>query len=323
MPPSSDKTGDGARVRERTMSETPEKRFDERVAIVTGAGTGMGREHAILLAARGASVVVNDVATDAADETARIIESGGGTAVASYDDISAELGAEALVAKSIDTYGRIDILINNAGIFRESPFAEMTYEHFDKTMKVNTYGAFSVTRAAWPHFIEQGYGRVLFVASSAGLLSLADASNYAASKGALVGLGRSLAAEGAEHGINVNIMLPTAATGMGAKPLSSEDAEQMRQRVIPFIPASLISPVVAWLVHEESTLQGEIIESGAGRAAASFIGSAPGYWSESLSVEDLFDNADAVLDRDGYQELKTAGDGADWMFTNSGWGSRA
>jgi NAD(P)-dependent dehydrogenase (short-subunit alcohol dehydrogenase family) len=305
------------------VSADQEKRFDGRVAIVTGAGAGMGREHAKLLAARGACLVVNDVSKESADETVTLIEDCGGTATASYDDISAETGAQALVAKTIDVYGRVDIVVNNAGIFRESPFAQMSYEHFDTTMKVNTYGAFSVTKAAWPHFIEQGYGRVLFVASSAGLLSLADASNYAASKGALVGLGRSLAAEGAEYGINVNIMLPVAATGMGAKPLSSAEAEETRQRVLQFIPAALISPVVAWLVHEDNTLQGEIIESGAGRAAVGFFGSGSGFWSDSLSIEDLFVNDEVVLSRDSYQELKTAGDGANWMFANSRWNTDA
>lgn len=305
------------------MSAGQEKRFDGRVAVVTGAGAGMGREHAKLLAARGSSVVVNDISRQAADETVRIIESEGGAASASYDDISTEAGAGALVASAIDRYGRLDILVSNAGIFREVPFAEMTAGDFDTTMKVNTYGAFFVARAAWPHFIEQGYGRVVMVASSAGLLSLADAAHYAASKGALVGLGRSLAAEGAAHGINVNIMLPVAATGMGAKPLSSEEAEQARQRVLRFIPASLISPVVAWLVHEDNTMQGEIVDAGSGRAAVGFIGSGRGFWSESLSIEDLFTHQNVVMDTDGCRELKTAGDGADWMFANCGWESEA
>jgi NAD(P)-dependent dehydrogenase (short-subunit alcohol dehydrogenase family) len=186
-------------------------------------------------------------------------------------------------------------------------------------MKVNAYGAFYVTRAAWPHFIEQGYGRVLLVASSAGLVSQANASHYAASKGAVIGLGRTLAAEGAENGINVNIMVPAAATGMGAKPLSTTETEKARETVQRFMPASLVAPVAAWLVHEDNTMQGEIIEAGSGRAAANFVGSGQGFWSPSLSIEDLEVNQNAVLDREGYREIKVAPDVAAWIVVNSPW----
>jgi NAD(P)-dependent dehydrogenase (short-subunit alcohol dehydrogenase family) len=295
------------------------KRFDGRVAIVTGAGAGMGREHAKLLAARGGSVVVNDISKGAADETVQLIESAGGTAIANYDDISTEEGAGFLVASAVERLGGLDILISNAGIYREVPFAEMTVDDFDTVMAVNTRGTFFVAKAAWPHFITQNHGRVLLVASSAGLVSQANASHYAASKGAIVGLGRTLAAEGAAYGINVNIMLPAAATGMGAKPLSTDATDKARELVQKLMPASLVAPVAAWLVHEDNPLNNEIIEAGSGRAAVNFIGSGRGFWSESLSVEDLFAHQQDVLERDGYRELRVAPDVADWIVSNSRW----
>ncbi|MEU6564898.1 SDR family NAD(P)-dependent oxidoreductase [Nocardia nova] len=301
------------------MSVDQEKRFDGQVAIVTGSSAGMGREHAKLLAARGASVLVNGLTESAVDETVRIIEDAGGTATASYDDISVQSGAEALVASAIDHYGRLDILISNAGVYREVPFADMTFSEFDAVMKVNTYGAFFVTKAAWPHLIDQSYGRVLLVGSAAGLVSQANASHYATSKGAIVGLGRTLAAEGAAHGINVNILLPAAATRMGAKALSTAETDKARELVQRLMPVSLVAPVAAWLVHRDNTLRGEIIETGSGRAAVNFTGSGTGFWSETLSIEDLFEHQQAVLEQDGYRAIKTAPEVADWMVENSHW----
>ena len=194
------------------MSLNQEKRFDGQVAIVTGAGGGMGREHAKLFALRGASVVVNDL-SNGAEETVQMIIDAGGIAVVDHNDVSNEAGASAIIETAISNFGRLDILVSNAGIYREVPFSKMTEQDFDKVMKVNAYGTFFVTKA-WPHFVKQNYGRIVLVSSTSAFACQPLGSQYAASKGAVLGLGRTLVAEGAEHGIQVNLLTPGAFTPM-------------------------------------------------------------------------------------------------------------
>lgn len=297
------------------MSLNQEKRFDDQVAIVTGSGGGMGREHAKLLASRGASVVVNDLSKDA-EETVQMIKDEGGAAVVNHDDVSTEEGASSIIESALSNFGRIDILVSNAGIIKNVPFSDMTEKEFDRVMRVNAYGAFLVTKAAWPHFVKQKYGRVVLVTSSSAFVSQPLISHYAASKGAVLGMGKTLASEGEEYGITVNMLAPGAFTGMSG---SMED-EEAKKRMETMMDPALVSPVVAWLVHRDNIYNGEIIEASAGRAALNFVGSAKGYWNKNLTIEDLFENKDKIFDEDGYKNIKDTVKLSSWMTVeNTGW----
>jgi NAD(P)-dependent dehydrogenase (short-subunit alcohol dehydrogenase family) len=282
-----------------------ELRFDGRVAVVTGAGRGMGASHARLLAERGARVVVNDLpAPDGpAEDVARAICAAGGEAVANTDDIATEAGGRGLVETALDAFGRIDVVVNNAGIMRLSRFEDLEADAFDLTMKVNAYGPYHTTRAAWPHLLEQGYGRVVMISSSASLYGLPDRADYGASKAALLGLTRSLAAEADGSGICVNAVFPTAITRMSTEQArrrvadrlgmsaADEDVEELMAR-----STALVSPMVAWLAHEDCGSNGEIYEAGSGHLGRVVIASTTGYDATEISPEDVRDRVGRIAD---------------------------
>ena len=198
-------------------------RFDGRVAIVTGGGSGLGRSHALLLAARGAKVVINDLggavdgsgrSTAAADHVVAEICAGSGVAVASYDSVSDTAGAERIVNIAVERFGRLDILVNNAGFLRDKTFAKMEIADFRAVVDVHLMGAVHCTRAAWPYMKERNYGRVVMTTSGAGLYGNFGQSNYGAAKMGLVGLMNVIKLEGARNGILVNTVAPIAATRM-------------------------------------------------------------------------------------------------------------
>jgi len=294
-----------------------EQLFKGQVAIVTGAGGGMGREHALLLARLGASVVVNDV-SKAARRVVEEIESAGGRATTSHHDISDPGQAGELVQSAVDAFGGLHIVVSNAGIIRNVPFAEMDLEKFDRVMKVNAYGAFNVVRAAWPHFQTQRYGRLVMVGSSSAWVSQPLIAHYAASKGAVLGLTKTLAAEGGPLGITANVIAPGAFTAMSGE-MTDEHARKLAEtRMAP----RLVSPVVAWLARRENQFNGEIFEVAAGRAALNFVGSTPGYWSKDLTVADLVAHEDEVVSREGYAVLPDTVKLSEWMTgANTGWGA--
>jgi NAD(P)-dependent dehydrogenase (short-subunit alcohol dehydrogenase family) len=254
-------------------------RFDGRVAVVTGAGRGIGRAHAMLLGARGARVIVNDLGgsldgagADAgpAESVAAEIESGGGTASADGHDISTVEGAQALIDAAVERYGRIDIIINNAGIIRWAALPDADADNLAQHLAVHVGGSFNTVRAAWPHFAEQGYGRIVMTTSS-GLFGLPANLGYAAAKGGVIGLTRSLAVAGAKKGIKVNALAPAAMTrmaGPGGDPAADPD---------PSMAPELVAPMAAFLAHEDCPVTGEIYTAGAGRFGRIFIASTPGY----------------------------------------------
>jgi NAD(P)-dependent dehydrogenase (short-subunit alcohol dehydrogenase family) len=279
-------------------------RFDGRVAIVTGGGRGMGRAHARLLAARGASVVVNDLPADdsPASHVVEEIVDEGGTAVESTADISTAGGGSALVECAVEAFGRIDIVVNNAGVIRLSRFEDLTTAAFDQTMKVNAYGPFYVTHAAWPHLLAQGYGRVVMVSSSAALFGLPDRVDYGGSKAAMVGMTRSLASEAEGAGIQVNALFPTAITRLSSPPVRERVAKRLglsaaEEDLAALMDRStaLVSPMVAWLAHEECTSNGEIFEAGGGHVGRVVITSAEGYENSDVTVEDVRDHLPEIL----------------------------
>jgi NAD(P)-dependent dehydrogenase (short-subunit alcohol dehydrogenase family) len=235
-----------------------------RSVLVTGAGGGLGRQHALQLAAHGAKVVVNDLGTSldgtgaaraAADEVVAEIVAAGGEAVASHDDVATSEGGAAAVQRALDAFGRIDAVVNNAGILRDRSFHKMTDAEWDAVIKVHLYGTYHVTHAAMPHFREQEYGRVLVTTSVTGLYGNFGQANYGAAKLALVGLVNTLAIEGKNRNILVNAVSPIASTRMSEGILDGE-----------FDPA-YASALVVFLASEECETTGEVIHAAAGRYA--------------------------------------------------------
>jgi NAD(P)-dependent dehydrogenase (short-subunit alcohol dehydrogenase family) len=274
--------------------------FDNRVAIITGAGGGLGREHALLLASRGAQVVINDLGGSVSGEggdagpahtTAKEIEDLGGVAVADTNSVATPEGGEAIVKTALDAFGKVDIVINNAGILRDKTFQNMTPDLLDPVIDVHLKGAFNVTRPAWASMREHGYGRIVNTASSAGILGNFGQTNYGAAKMGLVGLARVWAAEGAKYNIKANVIAPIAKTRMTEELLGA-----MADKLAP----ELVSPVVAYLVHEDCAVSGEIYSCAGGRIARFFIGLTEGYYNPKLSLEDVRDHFEEIRDPEGY-----------------------
>ncbi len=293
-----------------------ELRFDGRVAIVTGAGHGLGRRHALELASRGAKVVVNDLgggvdgsgeSTGPAAEVVEEIVENGGEAVASPDNVATSEGAEAIVRTALDAFGRLDIVVNNAGILRDKSFKNMAPEEFDQVIAVHLRGSFLVTRAAWPHLREQAYGRVIMTSSPAGLFGNFGQANYSAAKMGLVGLTKTLAAEGAKYGIKVNAIAPIAWTRMTEELVPAEFKDRLS--------VEHVTPVVLWLVHETNESSGETYSVGGGRVARVFVAEGPGFvQKDGLSVEDVRDNWRQINETDPYLVAANLGEQTAALF---------
>ncbi|PFH08309.1 3-hydroxyacyl-CoA dehydrogenase/3a,7a,12a-trihydroxy-5b-cholest-24-enoyl-CoA hydratase [Collimonas sp. PA-H2] len=239
-----------------------ELRYDGRVAIVTGAGNGLGRVHALLLGARGAKVVVNDLGGDvhgggkssaAADQVVAEIVAAGGTAVANYDSV--EAGGQ-IVQTALDHFGGIDIVINNAGILRDSSFAKMSEDDWDLIYRVHVLGAFRVTHAAWPHMRNKGYGRIVMTTSAAGIYGNFGQANYSMAKMGLIGMANTLAVEGASKNVLVNTIAPLA----GSRISETVMPPQMLEALKP----EYVAPLAAYLCHDSCKESGSLFEVGAG-----------------------------------------------------------
>jgi (3R)-3-hydroxyacyl-CoA dehydrogenase / 3a,7a,12a-trihydroxy-5b-cholest-24-enoyl-CoA hydratase / enoyl-CoA hydratase 2 len=237
-------------------------RFDGKVAIITGSGAGLGRSHALLLASRGAKVVVNDLggtrhgegkSTKAADDVVAEIKAAGGQAVANYDSVT---DGDKIVKTAVDAFGRVDVLINNAGILRDASFLKMTDEDWNLIYKVHVEGAYKTTKAAWPIMKEQGYGRVLFTTSAAGLYGNFGQANYSTAKLGLVGFAKTLAAEGQKYGIKSNAIAPVAGSRMTETILTPD--------LIAGLKPEYVSAMAAYLCHEECEASGDVFEVGGG-----------------------------------------------------------
>jgi NAD(P)-dependent dehydrogenase (short-subunit alcohol dehydrogenase family) len=268
--------------------------FEGRVAIITGAGGGLGRQHALLMASRGAQVVVNDLGgavdgtgSDAgpAQKVVEEIEALGGVAVADVNSVATQEGAEAMVKTALDAFGRVDIVVNNAGILRDKSFVNMTPDLWDPVIAVHLTGTYNVTRAAWGQFREQNYGRVVSTASASGIFGNFGQTNYAAAKMGIVGMTRVWAQEGAKYNIRANAIAPVARTRM---------TEDLLGPLVEKIAPELVSPVVAYLASEECDVNGEIYSVGGGRVSRIFIAEAPGYFKKDLTIEDVRDNWDTI-----------------------------
>jgi NAD(P)-dependent dehydrogenase (short-subunit alcohol dehydrogenase family) len=295
-----------------------ELRFDGRVAVVTGAGRNLGRAYALLLASRGAAVVVNDLGvaisdTDGAGEApadnpahavVAEIEAAGGAAVASTDSVATEAGGEAIVRTALDAFGRIDVLVNNAGVVRSAPFEDYADELLWPVLESQIGGHFHVTRPAWRAMRAHGYGRVLNLASGAGLWGVPGMTGYSAAKMAIVGLTRALAQEGAAHGIAVNVIAPCAKTRPGGfGPIPESPA------LFDWLSLDVVAPVATWLVHEDCTVSGECFTVGGGYVGRVSVAVNDGHrWERPMTPEAVRDAWDAVM-ADGSWTGLAAGSG--------------
>ena len=271
-----------------------EYRYDGRVAVITGAGRGLGRCYAELLASRGCKIVVNDngstiVGADTqespADEVVNAIKAAGGEAFACTESVATEAGGQAIIQAALDTWGRVDILIHNAGNVRRGSMSDMLYEDFCSVIDVHLMGAYHVTRAAFPHMKANNYGRVVLTSSIGGIYGNYDVVNYSMAKAAMIGLSNVITLEGKEHNIKSNIILPGAVTRM---------AEGLDISQYPPMEPEKVAPVVAWLCHEKCPVSGEMYFSVAGRVARALIAETPGLYKSDWTIEDVASNVDTI-----------------------------
>jgi NAD(P)-dependent dehydrogenase (short-subunit alcohol dehydrogenase family) len=296
-----------------------ELRFDGQVVIVTGAGRGIGRSHALLLAARGARVVVADqgAALDGtgssagpADDVVREITEQGGEAVACHASVAREQEAAGIVATALDVFGRLDAVVNNAGISDPGDFGTLSGDQFRAMLDVHFFGTLFVTRAAWPHFVRADYGRVVNTVSEAMLGGFPEMCSYGAAKGAVFGLTRNLATEGVKHGIRVNALAPRAHTRMSASQaeklasmLSISQADM--DAINASMPPDLCAPGAVYLAHGSCALNGEILQVGMGGAARIAVIQTPGITTPSLTPEDIADSLETVMNPSDAQIVGT------------------
>jgi NAD(P)-dependent dehydrogenase (short-subunit alcohol dehydrogenase family) len=280
----------------------PELRFDDRVAVITGAGRGLGRVYALLLAQRGAKVVVNDIGAgmtgeglDAgpAEEVVQAIKGAGGEAVACTDSVATPQGGKAIVQAALDHYGRVDVVIHNAGNVRRGAMDEISQEDFDAVLDVHLRGGFHVVRPAFPHMKQAGYGRVVLASSVVGLYGNNRTPNYTVSKMGLIGLSNIVALEGAGVGIKSNCILPGALTRMadGAQNLDPSSFP-------PTMQPEMVAPVVAYLSHESCAITGELLSSIGGRVSRAYIAETPGVYRDTWTIEDVAANLDGIRNTD-------------------------
>ena len=271
-------------------------RFDDRVAVITGGGRGLGREYALLLASRGAKVVVNDPGgslsgdgNDAApaQQVADEITAAGGVAVANTDSVATPEGGGAIIGAAVSAFGRVDILIHNAGTVRRGSLCELSYQDFDAVLDVHLRGGFHVVRPAFPLMCDNGFGRIVLTSSIGGLYGNHNVANYGVAKAGLIGLSNVAALEGAAHNVTCNVVVPSAVTRM---------AEGIDTSAYPPMGPELVAPTVAWLSHESCSLTGEMLVAIGGRVARAFIAETAGVYRPTWSVEDVAANIDVIRD---------------------------
>lgn len=271
-----------------------ELRFDGRVAVITGAGRGLGRSYALLLAARGCKIVVNDngsatrgdeIVANPADEVVAEIKAAGGDAIACAESVATPEGSAAIIQSAIDTWGRIDILIHNAGNVRYGMIADLSIDDFNAVTDVHFKGGFYLAKAAMPHMIAAKYGRVVLTASCSGLYGSQTTVNYGMSKAGLMGLNNVIALEGGEHNIHSNTIIPAAVTRM---------ADGLDTSSYPPLDPDLVAPMVAWLSHDSCGVTGEHYIAGGGRMARAWTIESKGQWQENWTPEDVAASSETI-----------------------------
>ena len=284
-------------------------RFDGRVAVVTGAGRGIGRAYARLLGSLGAKVVVNDLGASTegagadpgpADRVAREIRDAGGMAISNADDISEVAGGRALIDQTTAEFGRVDIVINNAGTVRWGGLPEVDIDNIEAHLAVHTKGSFNTIRAAWPHMLKRNYGRVV-VTGSSGMFGLPDNLGYATAKAALIGMAKSLTASAGEYDIKINVIAPSAWTRMASRQPGGPEAAPLPAPAQ--MEPELVAPMTAFLAHEACPVSGEVYLAGAGRFARVFVAATEGYLhpgTATPTIDDVAANWGSINDEAGY-----------------------
>jgi len=284
--------------------------FDGQVVIVTGAGQGLGREYARDLGRRGAMVVVNDIGGldrpegSTAEALVREIEAAGGKAVASHDTVATPEGGEAIVRKAVDTFGTVDAVIHNAGVWRHKNYEEMTVDQLDPVLDVHLRGAFFVTQPAWSIMQAKGYGRIVLTSSSTGAFGRVAGTNYAAAKAGMLGLARALSLEGEEHGIRTNCILPVAPFG-DRGPVPATFLEQLKKTGLPPEVAGpdRVAPMVVYLASSACSVNGEAFSAGGNRFGRVFIAVADGWvhpGDSCATAEDIEAHLAEIEDQSSY-----------------------
>lgn len=285
-------------------------RFDDEIAIVTGAGNGLGRAYALLLADRGAKVVVNDIGerpgpdgamASSAELVAKEIADRGGTAVAHRASIATREGGADLARTALDAFGRIDVLVNNAGNIALKSFLKLDLDSIDSILDVHLRGAFFVTHPCYQQMVKQQYGRIVMTTSGVGLLGNGGVSTYGAAKGGVFGLLQVLKLEGAKHGIKVNAVAPMASTKLSDDAGMPQYLPLAEQEVTP----DLVAPVVGYFASRDCPFTGEVWSAGSGSVSRLFIARTAGFFKHptldgALTVEDVAANADVIRDEKGY-----------------------
>jgi len=285
-------------------------RFDDRVVVITGAGGGLGRAHALLLASRGAKVVVNDLGGSMdgtgggktpAEQVCQEIKDAGGEAVPNYDSVSEWDSAQKIIQTAIDTYGRIDILINNAGILRDKSLMKMGIDDWNLIIAVHLSGTFFCTKAAFPNMRENSYGRILSTASAAGLYGNFGQVNYAAAKLGIAGMMNAVKLEGAKYNIKANTLVPIAGTRLTATVLPPNVVEKLKPE--------FVSPLAAYMVSEQCELSGAMMVAGGGYFSRAAVTEGPGTFfddPEKVSVDDIAAKISEITALEGAKEYDGA-----------------
>lgn len=286
------------------MSDTS---FAGQVAIVTGGGRGLGRGYCLALARLGAAVVVNDVVAESSDAVVAEVEAAGGRAAASHDSIATREGGAAVVQRAVDAFGRVDALVNNAGILRNNYFEDLTFAQIDEVLDVNLRGVFYVTQPAWRLMKDKGYGRVVLTSSAAGMFSRAGSVNYSASKAAMYGMCRALSFEGADHGIRINMLLPRAASSITAgnpvPGMSDYYSPVLQAALAPRRAPEATAALVCYLCSRACAVNGEAFSSAFGCYSRVFVGRARGWLApdaNAITIDDVVHNLDEIRDLDDH-----------------------
>ncbi|WP_229841593.1 SDR family NAD(P)-dependent oxidoreductase [Streptomyces brasiliensis] len=292
--------------------------FEGQVAIITGGGRNLGRGYCIELARRGVAVVVNDIDGDAACAVVEEIKREGGKAVASLDTVATVEGGKAIVAMAVEEFGTVDILVNNAGNLRAGDFADMSLDDFEAVLAVHLSGAFCVTQPAWAIMRERGHGRIVMTGSAGGVYPEQGYSEYATAKAGIVGLTRALAAEGKEHGIYVNAILPQA--GGSSMTLTAEPIPGLKEAkfsgpdssLAPYKSVEAVSPLVVYLCSSACSHTGLTLSAGAGWFGRVFVGLTNGWTTPELGVpaaaEEVARHFDEIVDTEQYEVPEGASD---------------
>ncbi len=287
-----------------------EIRFDDRVAVITGAGGGLGRAHALLLASRGAKVVINDLGgamdgmgadSTPAQKVCDEIKGMGGEAVPNYESVSEWDSAQKIIQTAIDSFGKVDILINNAGILRDKSMIKMEIDDWNLIMAVHLSGTFFCTKAAFPYMREAGYGRILSTASAAGLYGNFGQTNYGAAKLGIAGMMNSVKLEGAKYNIKANTLVPVAGTRLTATVMPPQVVEKLKPE--------FVSPLAAFLVSEACDLSGTMMVAGAGYFSRAAVVEGPGFFfddPDKVTPDDIAANLAAITNLEGAVEYDSA-----------------